>query len=294
MMRPHPPLPAVSAADLRGSSARRPRWHAIALLCLTMSVERFRCSSRGVAGTLAVQRGGTRPGDRGTRNRLSDWRGSVHADPLRRWTLRATTSLVTRRFAVCRLGRSFSGGLPGIEVSAPGRVMGDPEQHVHDVQLPQLHGPLALPTPVVGSAAVPQPPIQPVSSGHAWSPSSGHRAPARGLSRSAISACDGGVPATPASVEPGAAGGSGMPSPWPTAQGSCHVRAGPGGAGYHRHRRFQGPDRGALACEAMEVAAPGPTLTYRRLCGSDLTSLDRSWSGSGPDCMCCGGPPDDR
>jgi hypothetical protein len=67
-MKPHPPLPAVSSAGLRGSSARRPRWHAIALPCLTTSVEQFQVlQPRGVAATLAVQRAGTRPGDRGTR-----------------------------------------------------------------------------------------------------------------------------------------------------------------------------------------------------------------------------------
>ncbi len=58
----------------RGSSVRRLRWHAIALLCLTTSVERYQVfQPRGVAGTLAVQRGGTRPWDRGSRNRLADW-----------------------------------------------------------------------------------------------------------------------------------------------------------------------------------------------------------------------------
>src|SRR6266704_5265056 len=52
-----------------------------------------------VAGTVAVQRGGTQPADGGTRNRLSSWPGSVHVDQLRQRTLWITTSLVTEPFS---------------------------------------------------------------------------------------------------------------------------------------------------------------------------------------------------
>ena len=62
-MKPHPPSPAVSSANLREVSRRAPRWQVIALLDLTASVERYQVPRpHGVAGILAVQREGTPPG----------------------------------------------------------------------------------------------------------------------------------------------------------------------------------------------------------------------------------------
>src|SRR6266511_130222 len=116
MMRPHPPLPAVSSADLRGVF-RPAAVVAGDRLALPHDV------GRTVSGAPAARSCGeplryneeglgrvTVAPETACRTRP----GSVHVDPLRRWTLRATTSLVTRRFAVCRLGRSFG--------RAPGRV----------------------------------------------------------------------------------------------------------------------------------------------------------------------------
>ena len=69
------------------------------LLRLTTSVELYQVlQPRGVVGTVAVQRGGTPPADGGSRNRLSNWPGSVHVDKLRQRTLQITTSLVTVPF----------------------------------------------------------------------------------------------------------------------------------------------------------------------------------------------------
>ena len=62
--------------------------HATVLLRLTTSVELYQVlQPLGVAGTVAVQRGETPPADGGSRNRLSNWPGSVHAVKLRQRTL---------------------------------------------------------------------------------------------------------------------------------------------------------------------------------------------------------------
>jgi len=149
-MKPHPPLPAVSPAGLRGSSAWRPRWHASAVLCLTTSVEPF--SDAPAARRCCNPCGTTRrdsAGDRGTRNRLSDLPATVHVDQLRRRTPPTTASLVTRRFrSFVAPDDSFQAGSresrltgsPGCRPSAAvagdrggAGLSGRPGQHCHRV-----------------------------------------------------------------------------------------------------------------------------------------------------------------
>ena len=124
-------LSPIPTADLREDFRQRLRLHVIACSASQRRSNRIRCSRRAaLREPLAVQRGGTRPAERGIRNRLSDGTRPVHVDQLRRRTLRTTKSLVTRRFySFAASGRFRQRRLPGIEAtskSSPNRPLAAP------------------------------------------------------------------------------------------------------------------------------------------------------------------------
>ncbi len=138
-------LSPIPTADLREDFRQRLRLHVIACSASQRRSNRIRCSRRAaLREPLAVQRGGTRPAERGIRNRLSDGTRPVHVDQLRRRTLRTTKSLVTRRFySFAASGRFRQRRLPGIEAtskSSPNRPLAAAARRLLPDQLREIAG----------------------------------------------------------------------------------------------------------------------------------------------------------